>query len=148
GAASLPESPGSLRPGSLTLGSLSPSLLKAVSDTSFGEVIRRHLDQNLVAGKDSDPVFAHASRGVGDNFVFVLELHPEGGIREELGHYPRKFEHFFFRHKASLAAFQIAAENGRVSGQNQGGIGDILLRFGPADGGSGGTLCGCGRRRG
>src|SRR5262245_42292470 len=77
----------------------SPSLLlKPVSDPTFSEIIGGHLDQNLIARKHSDAIFAHSSRRVGDDLVFVLELHPESGVREQLGDHPRKFEHFFFRH--------------------------------------------------
>src|SRR6185437_11693521 len=79
----------------------SPSLLlKAVSDPTFSEIIGRHLDQNLVARKHPDAVLAHSPRRMGDDLVFVLELHPERGIGEQFRHHPRKFEHLFLRHKA------------------------------------------------
>src|SRR5689334_4159507 len=76
------------------------SLFKAISDPSFSEIIRRHLDQNLVARKHPDAVLAHSPRRMGDDLVFVLELHPERGIGEQFRHHPRKFEHLFLRHKA------------------------------------------------
>ena len=75
-------------------------LLKPVSDPTFSEIIGCHLDQNLVARKHPDTVLAHSSRRMGDDLVFVLELHPEGGVGEQLRHHSRKFEHFFLRHKA------------------------------------------------
>src|SRR5262245_22544747 len=75
-------------------------LLKPVSDPTFSEIIRRHLDQNLVARKHPDPVLAHSSRRMGDDLVIVLEFHPECGVGEEFRHHSRKFEHFFLRHKA------------------------------------------------
>src|SRR4029078_6820798 len=91
----------------LSVGSELPprSLFEAVRNPSLSEIIGCHLDQNLVAGKHPDPVLAHPSRRMGDDLVFVLELHPEGGVGEQLGHHPREFEHFFFRHKAP-AGFQ------------------------------------------
>jgi hypothetical protein len=109
------------------------SLFEAVRNPSLSEIIGRHLDQNLVAGKHPDPVLAHPSRRMGDDLVIVLEFHPEGGVGEQLGHYPRKFQHFFLRHKASFGVPQIGAENGRGTRQNQGGLLVLALagcRFG------------------
>jgi hypothetical protein len=65
---------------------------------------------------------------MGDDLVIVLEFHPEGGVGEQFGHYPRKFQHFFLRHKASFGVPQIGAENGRGTRQNQGGL---LARLSP-----------------
>src|SRR5262245_34227160 len=98
------------------------SLFEAVRNPSLSEIIGRHLDQNLIAGKHPDPVLAHPSRRMGDDLVIVLEFHPEGGVGEQLGHYPRKFQHFFLRHKASFGVPQIGGENGRRTRQNQGGL--------------------------
>src|SRR5512144_920793 len=98
------------------------SLFEAVRNPSLSEIIGRHLDQNLVAGKHPDPVLAHPSRRMGDDLVIVLEFHPEGGVGQQLGHYPRKFQHFFLRHKASFGVPQIGRENGRRTRQNQGGL--------------------------
>jgi hypothetical protein len=41
---------------------------------------------------------------MGDDLVFVLEFHPEGGVGEQFGDHSREFEHFFFRHKAPSAS--------------------------------------------
>src|SRR6185437_3618226 len=83
----------------------SPSLLlKAVSDPTFSEIIGCHLDQNLVARKHPDAVLAHSPRRVRDDLVFVLELHPERGVREEFRHNSRKLQHLFLRHKAPSAS--------------------------------------------
>jgi hypothetical protein len=79
-------------------------LLKPVSDPTFSEIIGRHLDQNLIARKHPDAVLAHSSRRMGDDLVFVLEFHPEGGVWEQFGDHSREFEHFFLRHKAPSAS--------------------------------------------
>src|SRR3984957_20825232 len=72
--------------------------LEAVGDATFGQVVGRHFHQYLVAGKDADAVLAHASRRVGDDFVLVLELDAEGGVRQQLRHHTGKFQQRFFRH--------------------------------------------------
>jgi hypothetical protein len=41
---------------------------------------------------------------MGDDLVFVLEFHPEGGVGEQFGDHSREFEHFFLRHKAPSAS--------------------------------------------
>src|ERR1700688_4602380 len=58
-------------------------LLEPVGDAPFGQVIGRHLHQNLVAGKHADAVLAHAAGRVGDDLVLVLELDAEGGVRKQ-----------------------------------------------------------------
>src|SRR4029079_14894398 len=91
------------------------ALFEPIRNPSLSEIIGRHLDQNLVAGKHPDAVFVHAASGMGNNLVLVLELHPEGGVGEEFGRHPWKFEHFFLRHKSpSGGSSTFAPENGRV----------------------------------
>src|SRR6185312_7977742 len=53
-------------------------LFETVGDAALGQVIGRHLDQNLVADQHADAVLAHFARGMGDDLMFVLELHPIG----------------------------------------------------------------------
>ena len=43
-------------------------------------------------------LLAHAACGVGDDLVFVFELHAERRIRQKFGDDTREFEDFFFRH--------------------------------------------------
>src|SRR5262249_31008530 len=74
------------------------ALLEAVGDAALGEVVGRHLDQDLVTGEHADAVLAHPTRGVGDDFVLVLELDPEHGVGQQFGDDTRKFEDFFLRH--------------------------------------------------
>ena len=60
------------------------SLLVPEGYASFGEVVGRHLDADLVAGKDLDVVHAHLSGDVGRDFVAVLEFDAEHRIAESL----------------------------------------------------------------
>jgi hypothetical protein len=73
-------------------------LFESVGDTTFGEIVGSHLDQDLVSGKDADAVLAHASGGMGDDLMFVFELDPERGVRKQLRHDPGKFQKFFLCH--------------------------------------------------
>src|SRR5690606_17449677 len=73
-------------------------LLEAVSNAALGQVVRRHLDQNLVAGQHADAILAHAASGVSDDLVIVLELDPERGIGQQFGDHTRKFKDFFLWH--------------------------------------------------
>src|SRR5262245_38012669 len=58
------------------------TLLKAVSNPAFCEVIRRHLDLDLVPGQPAAPVLSHTAGGVRDDLVPALELYPERRIRQ------------------------------------------------------------------
>src|SRR5262245_54536130 len=71
---------------------------ESIGDTTLGQVVRRHLDQHLVAGKHPDTVLAHAAGGVSDDLVLVLELDAESGVREQLRHDTRKFQQLFLCH--------------------------------------------------
>src|SRR5208282_4710153 len=89
--------------------------LEAIRDATLGEVVGRHLHQHLVAGEHADTVLAHAARGVGDDFVLILELDAEGGVREQLRDDTGKFQEFFLHHSLP-------------------GIAGIRLRQGPKSG--------------
>src|SRR5580704_3652538 len=78
--------------------------LKAIGDATFGQVVGCHFHQHLVAGEHADAVLAHAARGVGDDFVLVLELDAEGGIRQQFRHHAGKFQQLFFRHSRTEIA--------------------------------------------
>jgi hypothetical protein len=43
-------------------------------------------------------------RRVGDDFVLVLELDAEGGVRQQLRHHTGKFQQRFFRHSRTEIA--------------------------------------------
>src|SRR5205823_5378254 len=93
-----------------------PISLEAVGDTTFGQVVRGHLDEDLVAGKHADAVLAHASCSMGDDLVLVFKLDAERGVRKQLRDDAGKFQKFFLRHSRSglltTAAPSQAAEFG------------------------------------
>lgn len=70
----------------------------AEGDARLGQIVRRHLERHLVAGKDTDVVLPHFSRGVGDQLVAVFEIDAETGIGEHFGNQAFEFKKFFFSH--------------------------------------------------
>ena len=52
----------------------------AEGNTALGEVIRRELERNLVAGEDANVVLAHLAVGVGDELVTVFKLDTIAGV--------------------------------------------------------------------
>jgi len=64
---------------------------KAVVDPALGQIIRRHLDLNLITSKHTDAVFAHLACGMGDNRMAVFELYPECRVGQKLLHDAREF---------------------------------------------------------
>src|SRR6266699_469437 len=80
--------------------------LEPVGDTTLAQIVGRHLDQDLVAGQHADAVLAHAAGGMSDDFVFVLELDAESGVREQFRHDTRKLQELFFRHSPPSTVIQ------------------------------------------
>ena len=64
-------------------------------DPPFGQIIRRHLDRDAVAGKNTDAIFLHLAGGVGERFMPVVEPHPEPRIGQQLLHRAIKFDQIF-----------------------------------------------------
>ena len=59
-------------------------LLVSENDSALCQVVRTHLDLNLVAGKDFYVVHSHLARDVGDNLYAVLKLDSEHCIGQRL----------------------------------------------------------------
>src|SRR5215471_14324261 len=78
-----------------------------VGNPALGQIIRRHFDQHLVASEHTDAVLTHASRGVRDDLMIVLELDPKGGVRKQFRHHAGKFQQFFLRHSLSEKSFIV-----------------------------------------
>lgn len=49
-------------------------------DTTFGQIVRREFDSDLVACKDSDVIFAHAPRDVGRYDMTVFQFNAKHGV--------------------------------------------------------------------
>src|SRR5688500_5869466 len=75
-----------------------PQLFHAISDPALAQVVWGHFDLDLVARQDADVVLPHAPGDVRDDFVAVLELHPEHGVRERLGDRALEFNDVIFGH--------------------------------------------------
>ena len=57
-------------------------LLRAPSDSSLGKVVRRNLQSNLVAGKDSDKIHTQLAGNVGMQLVAALNFYNKLGVRQ------------------------------------------------------------------
>jgi hypothetical protein len=75
--------------------------LVAKHDPSLIEIVRRHLNRDAIAGGHSDPVFLHAARGVGNDGMPIVHLHPNTAVREDFDDSTFEFEHFFLSHPNS-----------------------------------------------
>src|SRR5690606_25404359 len=60
-------------------------LLVPVDDTPLGQVVRRHLDVDAVAGEDADEELPHLAGEEAEDGVTVVELDAELGVGEGLG---------------------------------------------------------------
>jgi hypothetical protein len=74
---------------------------EAIGDTTLGQVVRGHLDHDLVAGQHADAVLAHLARGVGDDLMAVGQQYPECGVGQQLADRAFKFQQFFLGHSSS-----------------------------------------------
>ena len=77
----------------------------AESNASFGQVVRRHFNIDLVADHDADAKLAHFSGRMGQNFDAVFQSDSEHGIRQFLDDIAGQFKQFFFTHKIFLISF-------------------------------------------
>lgn len=71
-------------------------------DAALGKVIGRHFDIHLVARQNADAVLAHLARGVGQDFVAIVQLDAEHGVGKDFGNDSFKLEQVFFGHLHSF----------------------------------------------
>ena len=83
-------------------------LSAAVDDAALGQVVRRHLDGDLVAGEDADVVLAHLSGDVRGHDVTGLQLHAESSVRQSLDDFAFHLNRIFFRHPLPVAPKKAA----------------------------------------
>lgn len=57
-------------------------ILVTVDHPSFFKVAWRHFDGHAVADQGPDLAPLHLARGIGNNFMFIVELYAEPGIRQ------------------------------------------------------------------
>jgi hypothetical protein len=75
-------------------------LLISICNPAAIEIVRRKLNQNFVTGQNSDEMFAHLSRNMGQHLMLLIAVqldtkHRIGQRFEHLRHY---FYRFFFGH--------------------------------------------------
>ncbi len=69
----------------------------AVDDPAFGEVVRRHLEIDAIAGENLDAVAPQAARNMRENRLAIFEFDGKGGAREYLLDRPEELEGRLFR---------------------------------------------------
>ena len=52
----------------------------AVGDAALAQVVGSQFNANLVAGENTNIVFAHLAGNVGGYHVAIFQLHPESGV--------------------------------------------------------------------
>jgi hypothetical protein len=76
-------------------------LFVSKSYAAFAQIVRRHLNFDLVAGQNSDVILAHTARNVGCDHVAVFQLHSEHGVGQRISHSAFHFNLIVFWHSRS-----------------------------------------------
>ena len=71
-------------------------LFKSVCDSASGQVVRRHLHRNLIAGQDLDKVHPELAGNLCQNGVSAADINGEHGIRQCIGNDALKFDYVVF----------------------------------------------------
>src|SRR5579859_2472653 len=79
--------------------------LQSVGDPTAGEVVRRELDPDAVAGQDSDEVHPELAADVSEDTVPVLQLDGEHRVRERFDDRPLNLDRVSLRHRRSCFPF-------------------------------------------
>jgi hypothetical protein len=93
------------------------ALLRAPGNSSAGQVIGRHLDRYLIAGKDADEIHAQLSGDMGKNLMSVADIHLKHGIRQCFNYGTFKLNYVVFS-QAFLPPKLISIGLGRIRGQS------------------------------
>src|SRR5262245_8092427 len=75
----------------------------AEGDSTFGQIIGRHLQCDFVSCKDPDVVLAHLAAGVGHKLVSIVERDPVAHVWQHFVYLAMHFNEFFLGHFSSLA---------------------------------------------
>ena len=70
----------------------------SIGDAALGEVIGRQLHSHLIAGQDSNIVFAHLSGNMRDHYMAIFQFHSEHGVGQGFDDAALYFDMVFFRH--------------------------------------------------
>lgn len=74
------------------------ALAESVNDTSFVDIVRRHLELDPITGREADETFAHFARDMGENGMIVRKLDAEHGASQDGSDFPFEFDSFFGIH--------------------------------------------------
>ena len=72
----------------------------------LAQIIRRHLDVDLIAHADANKVLAHLPGDVCQDFVTVWQRHAKHGAGQDLSHCSGQLDWFFFSHWAMFGLVQ------------------------------------------
>src|SRR5690242_6588079 len=89
-----------------------PHVLVAEIDAALIQIVRRHFHGDAIPGQDTDAVLLHAPRGVGDDFMPVVELHAAARVGQHLSNNTFELKHLFLGH-----AFSCGVEGPALSSQ-------------------------------
>ena len=78
------------------------------TDAPALQIVGRHFNDHPVADTRADAELAHLAGRVGQDFVIIVELHPEVAVRENLGDGTVKFQQLFFRHPVDSNCLTVA----------------------------------------
>ena len=71
-------------------------LLTSPGDTSAGQIVRRHLNRDLVTGEDSDKVHPELSGDVRQDDVAVADINPERRVGQGFDDRALQFDYIVF----------------------------------------------------
>lgn len=80
------------------------SSFPAPCDSSARQVVCGHLNRDLVPGKNTDIIHPQFTRYMGQNYMAVLQLHPEHRVWKRFKDRAFEFYYIFLRHKLTLPA--------------------------------------------
>jgi hypothetical protein len=74
-------------------------LLEPEGDATLTEIVGGHLNGDPVTRQYANTVFPHLAGGVRQNFVIIIKLYAEHGIRQQFSHRTIEFHEIFFSHE-------------------------------------------------
>jgi len=87
-------------------------LLESISDSAAGEVVRRQLDTDTIAGEDADEVHPQLAADVRKDLVLVFEFNPKHGVRQRLDDRSLDLDSIFLGHRRPLNPDYLLNEMG------------------------------------
>src|SRR5437762_10474701 len=73
-----------------------PLVFVAKVDSTLAQIVGGHFYGDSVAGEDTNAVFLHSARRIGQGFVPIIQLNAEARVREQFLYSPIKLDQVFF----------------------------------------------------